>query len=358
MANDSPLDDVKRKALIIGISKYEHNTNFSNLDICENNANEIFRILKAQGYDVPANALIVGTVEWSKMRDEIIDFFEDVSVKPADTLFFYFSGHGHFDKNTSRMYLSTSEIDVAMPKKRGIPFDDLITYINDSNSKRVIAVIDCCLGNSSEEAVGGGRGGEEEEESAKARKGQEVADMATSKLRKAVERLIRADQGKCVKASSLVEQKSFKMKDHPYSPFTYFLIQGLRGANGETVDTNGYVTLELLSSYLNKKIYELPTIKQKPIRKLEVTNQVTLAHYPSLAKIQQETPQKSSTHLIQLLRKGKINEFNEIRKKDNFSRLNFYNVDLSGLSLPRVDFEKVKPNLGKSRRIWIRTCDI
>ena len=43
----------KRTALIIGISKYDHTNNFSNLDFCENNANEVISILNDQEYDVP-----------------------------------------------------------------------------------------------------------------------------------------------------------------------------------------------------------------------------------------------------------------------------------------------------------------
>jgi uncharacterized protein YjbI with pentapeptide repeats len=348
IVNESPKKNGKRKALIIGISKYNHNNKFSNLDFCENNANEIYSILKAQGYNVPGNALLVGRVEWTRMRDEIIDFFENSTLKPDDMLFFYFSGHGHLYKNTSRTYLSTSEIDPGSPKKRGISFEDLATYINDSNSKRIIAVLDCCYSNSLEAVAGIGG---EKEKSAKAEKGEEMADRANTNMRKAIEHLIRSGQGKCILASSLEEQRSFKMKDQQYSTFTYFLIQALRGANGESVDINGDVTLELLSSYVNKKIYGLSTIKQKPIRKIEVTGQITLAHYPTLAKRQQQTSQKNS-HLIQLLRKGKIDEFNEIRKRDNYSRLDFYNVDLSGLSLSRADLRKsnlISANLGESK---------
>src|SRR3712207_1323642 len=81
----------RKKALIIGISKYGNNNDndnnkFSNLDLCENNANEIYNILKHQGYDIPSKALLVGRVQWAKMRDEIIDFFTDRALKPEDML--------------------------------------------------------------------------------------------------------------------------------------------------------------------------------------------------------------------------------------------------------------------------------
>ena len=347
--SNSPKKKGKRKALLIGISKYDHNNVFSNLDLCENDTNEIFIILKSQGYDIPANTKLVGRVEWARMRDEIIDFFEDSSLKPEDMLLFYFSGRGHLDKNTNRMYLSTSEIDPAFPKKRGIPFDELASYINDSNSERIVSVLDCCY-SSALDAVAG-RAEEEKQESTGAEKDEERANSAQLYMRKAVERLIRPTQGKCVLASSLDEKKSFKMKDQPYSIFTYFFIQGLRGANGESVDINGYTTLELLSSYLNKKFNELPKIKQKPIRMIDSTSQINLAYYPSLANIHEQTLQKSS-HLIQLLKNGKIDEFNEIRKRDNYSRLNLSNIDLSELYLSNVDLRKsnlISSDLGESK---------
>ena len=107
-------------------------------------------------------------------------------------------------------------------------------------------------------------------------------------MTRTVERLIQSERGKCVLASSLEEQRSFGMKDQPHSLFTYFLIQGLKGANGESVDINGYVTPELLGSFVNNKINELDTIKQKPIRKIDTTSQIILAYYPNLANRQQQ----------------------------------------------------------------------
>ena len=345
--NESPRKkNGKRKALIIGISKYDHNNKFQDLEFCENDANEVYNILKDQGYDIPANAMLVGREEWSKMRDEIIKFFTDRTLKPEDTLFFYFSGHGYLDRNTGRAYLSTSEIDPERPQSRGIPFDELTTYLNLSCSERIIAVLDCCYSGALEVHSGGK---ETEDEYMKAEKGEEIASLANTNMARTVERLIKSEQGKCVLASSLEEQRSFGMKDQPYSLFTYFLIQGLKGANGESVDINGYVTTELLGSYVNKKILELDTIKQKPIRKIDTTSQIILAYYPDLANRQQQQQASQKDYLLQLLKEGKIDEFNEFRRKNNYSRLDFYNVDLGGRDLSHADLGNSDLNLANLR---------
>jgi uncharacterized protein YjbI with pentapeptide repeats len=343
MVNQSLIKNGKRKALIIGISKYDHNNKFRDLDFCENDANEVYRILKDQDYEIAENAKLVGRVEWSKMHDEIVDFFTDNTLRPEDTLFFYFSGHGYLDKNTSHTYLATSEIDPASPKRRGIPFKDLTDNINDSNSERIVAVLDCCYSGALE-VIGGGKGEEEEESAAKAVKGEEMADSANANMQRTVDRLIKSGQGKCILASSLEEQKSFKMQDQPYSTFTYYLIQGLRGAEGESVDGSGYVTPELLGGYVNKKMYELPAIKQKPVRKIEGTGLLILAHYPNLVKARQQQQQQPQTferdYLLQLLKEGKTKQFNTIHGDDNnYSIREFYFADLSGCKLSYVNLK-------------------
>ncbi len=336
----------KRKALIIGISKYDHNNKFRDLDFCKNDAKEVYNILNAQGYDIPANAMLVEREERSKMRDEIIKFFTDRTLKPEDTLFFYFSGHGYLDRNTGRIYLSTSEIHPQHPESRGIPFDELTTYLNLSNSERIMAVLDCCYSGALE-VHGGGRGAEDEY--MKVEKGEEIASLANTNMARTIERLVKSGQGKCVLASSLEEQRSFGMKDQPYSLFTYFLIQGLKGANGESVDINGYVIPELLGSYVNKKILEIDAIKQKPIVKIDATGQLILAYYPDLANRQEQQQASQKDYLLQLLKEGKIVEFNEFRRKNNYSRLDFSNVDLGGKDLSHADLRNADLNLANLR---------
>jgi uncharacterized protein YjbI with pentapeptide repeats len=290
--------------------------------------------------------MLVGRGEWGKMRDEIIKFFTDRTLKPEDTLFFYFSGHGYLDRSTGRTYLSTSEIHPEHPQSRGIPFDELTTYLNLSCSERIMAVLDCCYSGALE-VHGEGKGAEDEY--LKAEKGEEIASLANTNMTRTVERLIQSERGKCVLASSLEEQRSFGMKDQPHSLFTYFLIQGLKGANGESVDINGYVTPELLGSFVNNKINELDTIKQKPIRKIDTTSQIILAYYPNLANRQQQQQASQKDYLLQLLKEGKIDEFNEFRRKNNYSRLAFHSIDLGGRDLSHIDLGNADLNLANLR---------
>jgi hypothetical protein len=74
-----------------------------------------------------------------------------------------------------------------------------------------------------------------------------------------------------------------------------------------------------------------------PIRKTEGAGRIILAHYPELAEIQRQISQKD--YLLQLLTDGKIEEFNEIRKEDNYSRLDFGGVDLSGRKLKSINLK-------------------
>ena len=56
-----------------------------------------------------------------------------------------------------------------------------------------------------------------------------------------------------------------------------------------------------------------------------MTGLLIFAYYPGLANIQQ---QQKKDYLLRLLREGKVDEFNEIRRKDNYSRLDLRQADL------------------------------
>ncbi|HKG86779.1 MAG TPA: caspase family protein, partial [Nitrososphaeraceae archaeon] len=115
-----------------------------------------------------------------------------------------------------------------------------------SRSKRIVIILDCCYAG----AVSIGRKGSKDDA---AKSGREAI---ASTVEKNVEDKIREGQQKSVLASSLADQASYKMDDQPYSMFTYFLVEGLKGASGKSVDDNGNVTPYSLGKYVHGKIRE------------------------------------------------------------------------------------------------------
>ena len=61
---------IRRKALVIGVSDYANN--LQSLDFCEKDGEEIYRVLKSIGYEIPDNHKLVGHVKYETMRDSNI----------------------------------------------------------------------------------------------------------------------------------------------------------------------------------------------------------------------------------------------------------------------------------------------
>src|SRR5436309_1941833 len=107
----------------------------------------MFDLLLAQGFQINNNQNLIGYVTWEKLRDEIINFFTDSSIKPTDTLLFYYSGHGVPDVD-GNVYFATSEIDHYFPYKRGFSFNELAKMVQRTISTRVVVILDCCYSGS------------------------------------------------------------------------------------------------------------------------------------------------------------------------------------------------------------------
>lgn len=105
------------------------------------------KLLSSLGYQINNNHDLIGHVTWEKMRDGIINFFTDMSIKPSDTLLFYYSGHGVPDVDGD-VYFATSETDYDFPYKRGFSFKELAKIIQRTISTRVVVILDCCYSGS------------------------------------------------------------------------------------------------------------------------------------------------------------------------------------------------------------------
>jgi uncharacterized caspase-like protein len=263
----------KKKALIIGISDYNE---LRPLDLCKNDAEEMLRVLSEQGYEITDDYKLIGQVDANQMKNAIYDFFDNDYIKYKDTLLFYFSGHGIPD-GFGKHFLAPSDIDKNRPGRKGISFEDLDYCIENSKSRRILAVLDCCFSGAA------GLEGLKDDD-----------DSAAKKARESMERRINASEGRCILASSLSDQQSVIRKDLGHSLFTYHLLEGLKGKSGY-VDDNGFVTADLLGKYVFEKIVDEPRQLQKPIRKSKASGDLIVAHHPHMARREPEQFQATSS---------------------------------------------------------------
>ena len=143
-----------KKAIIIGISDYDL---LQPLSFCKIDGVKMYQLLSSIEYEIHENHKLIGRIKREEMRDGIIDFFRNRSVKPRDTLLFYYSGHGVLDAYGDH-YLAPSELNPFEPDAKGFLFDELTKMIDKSDSQRIVTILDCCYSG----AAKIGKGGDEE----------------------------------------------------------------------------------------------------------------------------------------------------------------------------------------------------
>jgi caspase domain-containing protein len=235
-------------------------------------------------------------VEGSQIRQAIIDFFAEATAK--DTLLFYFSGHGMPDGHGS-YFLASSDIDRKIPQWAGYPFYELEKERERSVAKKVVTILDCCFSGAAGTEISMGDA-------------NDIANVARDKIQEA----FKEGEGKCLIASSLGDQLSYKMKDHDYSLFTYYLLDGLKGGSGASVNRFGFVTASTLSNYIYDRVTE--NGRQKPITKTAMSGEIVVAYHPELVKRQEilTKQQEKEIRFAEILRNQKVMEYSK-RFMDN-----------------------------------------
>ena len=202
------------------------------------------------------------------MKDAIVDFFSNEEVDPDDTLLFYYTGHGIKSDLDGTVYFSPSEIDPKLPVKRGFSFTEFGTIIQNSVSRRKVAILDCCFSGS-----------------AKIGKGPRNDTQLIALINEESKELEQGE-GTCILAASQPYQGAYHLEKKGHSVFTYHLLEGLRG-NEESVDNYGSVTPYSLNRYIKKEIDKMPPEErppQKPLMKSETSGEIILASYQSLSR--------------------------------------------------------------------------
>jgi hypothetical protein len=132
----------RKKAIIIAISEYNDKL-LPTLEFCNNDGEKMFELLKSLGYEISDNHKLIGYTGFYTMRDAIYDFFDNRNTSADDTLLFYYSGHG-VPIGDGSTCLASSETDYYSPRKMGFSSYDLTNIILESNSVRIVEILDCC----------------------------------------------------------------------------------------------------------------------------------------------------------------------------------------------------------------------
>ena len=294
----------RKKALVIAISEYEDKF-LDNLEFCKNDGIEMQKILIELGYSVE-NALI-GKINGGEFKKALIDFFRR-DVEPTDTLLVYLTGHGLTDDHNDGFFC-TSNMDTKIPDEYGIPFRDLTTQMDKTESQRVIGILDCChSGAALQSNVGRAMSIKIKEKSA--------TEAGRSSLKKEFEQ----GQGRCILASSLSNKVSFGMQDKPFSAFTYYILEGLK-PNKETVDEQGCVTPEKLSIYVSKELKKRQGKNyQKPVRHMSITDKLILASHPEIIEKRESLDEESFKKIIEKEVEKKFQERERKIKQNNITQ--------------------------------------
>ena len=103
----------------------------------------MYKLLHSLGYEISDNHKLVGQVKFDTMRDAIFDFFDNANTKAENTLVFYYSGHG-IPASDGDMCFASSEINPDDPYRRGFSSYESTRLIQNSDSIRIVTILDCC----------------------------------------------------------------------------------------------------------------------------------------------------------------------------------------------------------------------
>jgi len=137
-----------KKALLVGIDHYYNGT--SCLNGCVKDTQELTNLLETSynentgGNEANFSCNIVTSnanpneplITRIRLKEKIKTLFEDPE---ADTVLFYFSGHGF--ENSLGGYLVTQD---AESYEEGVSFNELMTYANNAKNKKILMILDCC----------------------------------------------------------------------------------------------------------------------------------------------------------------------------------------------------------------------
>jgi Caspase domain len=135
---------MRRRALVVGINVYENFGAGGRLAGAVSDAQRVAELLSVHGNGDPNYSCRVLTsdtdrVTRTRLRKSLRELF--MGGAGDEPVLFYFSGHGTVTDLGG--YIVTQD---AEENDEGIPMDALLNYVNESNVREAVFILDCCKG--------------------------------------------------------------------------------------------------------------------------------------------------------------------------------------------------------------------
>lgn len=227
--------DGKKLAVLIGINHYYLDDAIGNLNYCVNDVNELAEVLsnELRGNFSTTVTLSSGNVD-SKLlpsRSNILAMIKLLAnnAEESDTVLVYFAGHGFEQEGIN--YLLPADARIEVLSETAITIKWIKDTLSKSLAKKKMLIIDACH--------------------AGAKLGRSSSNPMTRSFQ---EELFQESEGFVTLSSCKMEQVSYDFIEKSHGAFSYFLLEGLRGAADENQDC--VITVPDANRYVSAKMRE------------------------------------------------------------------------------------------------------
>lgn len=242
------LAEGKKIALLIGVNDYS-DPSIPDLHFAQNDVEQLGLTLEAQGFKTMRLTTAAGPNSLSyPSRDSVKMALAGLSVQlsPDDTFLFFFSGHG-FSDASKKAYFATADTRASDLANSGMAVSDVMDLSRNIKAGSKLFLFDACrniVQNDSKYLTGVPL----EERGVKGSPAK--YNTMSSDFEHALKSLSEVP-GAAVLASCKYGEESFELIELSHGVFTYFLIDGLKGA---AANADKSITAESLSQYVKSQV--------------------------------------------------------------------------------------------------------
>lgn len=234
-------------AILIGMNNYEDDV----LPFCIKDVEDMEHVLITYCRFSKKNIFKI-TDSDKPVKEQIDEAFaiieKDFKIK-RDLLFFYFSGHGDYDKKEEKskiIFEDDTELTIE---------DILIRYFYKISPKNQYLLIDACHS--------GGK-----------------VYFKSNNPEKEIRRLNHNSSELCFMFATESKKKAVQDEDIQNSYFTYFFLEAIK--NDRLYDEDGYLTIQAIDNYLKKKVAKKSNFLQVPVSEFRSSGYKAFAYNEAL----------------------------------------------------------------------------